>query len=116
MIPPFLQMAEAEPRLLGTETPIFKVYYYTHRFPKPFSVFEMTDNHFSKVHHTLLNVMVFIILFYFNCLQAFVQFLNLIVTYSYAHSPLLSPSENREIHFILFIFYSNFFVPALPYS
>lgn len=29
--------------------------------------------------------------------------------------PLLSPSENREIHFILFIFYFNFcFVPCPP--
>lgn len=62
MITPLLHVAEAKLRLLGTESPISKC---TKTFPKVLQYFflKMTDNHFSKVHHTLLNVMVFMILF-----------------------------------------------------
>lgn len=60
MITPLLQTVEAELRLMGTETLISKC---AKRFPKCLCVFKMTDNHFSEVHHTLLNVMVFMVLF-----------------------------------------------------
>lgn len=72
MITPLLQTAEAKLRLLGTETLISKC---AKRFPKRLSVFKMTDNHFSKVHHMLLNVMVFMVLFSLQSFcKPFVQF------------------------------------------
>lgn len=74
----------------------------------------MTDNHYSKVHHTLLNVMVLLYRFHFYCLKTFLLYFlfyfYLIVTFLVLTCPVLSPSENREMHFILFFFFFNFFL------
>lgn len=84
MITPLSQMAEAKLRLLGTETLILCFQKKASDFFFFFLRWQIII--FQKVHHTLLNVMVFMFSFQSFC-KLFVQFLNLIVTYSYARSP-----------------------------
>lgn len=86
---------------------------------KRFRIFEITDNHFSKVHHTLLNVMVFMVFsfqsFAKHC-SNFFFFLNLIVAYSYARSLFAVTLKIGKFILYFLFFISTFFVPALPYS
>lgn len=70
-------MAEAKLRLLGTESFCCCCFLQSvlEGFQKRFSIFNMTDNHFSKVHHTLLNVMVFMNFVFTSVVcEPFVQF------------------------------------------
>lgn len=72
---------------------------------------------FSRVHHTLLNVMVFMILF---SLQSFASLCSVFESDCYLFLCTLTlcchlPKIGKFILYFLF-FISTFFVPALPYS
>lgn len=101
-----------KPRLLGTKTPVYsKVFQKTVCEHCRFRIFEMTDIHFWKSASYLIECTGFY-LFSFQLFAKFFSFhswIQFLMIPMHAHS-LLSSSENREIHFILFILYFILFL------
>lgn len=100
-------------RLMGKET--FKGWWEVSKHASVFC--KMTDKSFfffSKVHQGLLNVMFFFMLFSLQSVATlFFKKIWLLLTPMHT-LPWLSPSENRELHFVL-IFYFFFFLYLLSH-